>query len=135
MKKRSVLYLVLICLLFLSACSSSNSIVGSWEDDSGSLYNFNKDGTLTFETGYISTSGTYSFVDKDTIKIQLEGLLGISVFNTYDVEFQKGEVRLTGSGETIVLRKANKWNRKLLFSEKNYGNMENKALWKKLRSS
>ena len=108
MKKWSVLYLALICLLFLSACSSSNSIVGSWEDDSGSLYNFNKDGTLTFETGYISTSGTYSFVDKDTIKIQLEGLLGISVFNTYDVEFQKGEVRLTGSGETIVLRKANK---------------------------
>lgn len=106
MKKSVVLSLVIICIVLLASCSVSKSIVGSWTDDAGSSFNFYKDGTLTIDSGLLSTSGTYTFIDNDTMKVQLDGLLGIGGATVYDVEISKGELRLNTAGQILILTKA-----------------------------
>ncbi len=106
MKKSVVLSLVIICLVLLASCSDSKSIVGSWTDDAGSSFNFYEDGTLTINSGLLSTSGTYTFIDSDTMKVQLDGLLGIGGATVYDVEISKGELKLSTADQTLILTKA-----------------------------
>ena len=106
MKKSIVLSLIIICMVFLVSCSASKSIVGSWTDDSGSSFNFYEDGTLTINSGLLSTSGTYTFGDNDTMEVQLDGLLGIGGATVYDVEISKGELRLNTAGQILILTKA-----------------------------
>jgi len=106
MKKNIVLSLIIICMVFLVSCSASKSIVGSWTDDSGSSFNFYEDGTLTINSGLLSTSGTYTFVDNDTMEVQLDGLLGIAGATVYDVEISKGELRLETDGQILILTKS-----------------------------
>ena len=106
MKKSIVLSLIIICMVFLVSCSASKSIVGSWTDDSGSSFNFYEDGTLTINSGLLSTSGTYTFVDNDTMEVQLDGLLGIAGATVYDVEISKGELRLETDGQILILTKS-----------------------------
>jgi hypothetical protein len=93
-------------MVFLVSCSASKSIVGSWTDDSGSSFNFYEDGTLTINSGLLSTSGTYTFVDNDTMEVQLDGLLGIAGATVYDVEISKGELRLETDGQILILTKS-----------------------------
>ena len=106
MKKKVVVLFIFICLLILTSCSTSKNIVGNWLDDTGSSFTFYKDGTLTIGSGLLSTSGTYTFIDKNTVKIHLDGLLGIGGATVYEVEIHKGELLLSNGGQVITLRKS-----------------------------
>lgn len=106
MKKKVLVLLIFICLLIFTSCSTSKNIVGNWLDDNGSSYTFYKDGTLTIGSGLLSTSGTYTFIDNNTVKIQLDGLLGIGGATVFEVEIHKGELLLSNGGQVITLRKS-----------------------------
>ncbi|NSW52546.1 MAG: hypothetical protein HPY85_08600 [Anaerolineae bacterium] len=105
MKQKLFLLLIILSLL-LSACSASSKIVGSWVDADGVVYEFFKDGTVTIDSWGITISGTYEFIDKDTLKMNLDGLWGIGGATVFDVEFSGKQLLLTSTGQTVTLEKA-----------------------------
>ena len=81
---RSLKILVMVmCLIsiVLTACGSSNPVLGKWEatDGSGETIEFFKDDTFVIESSIgLNISGTYSIEDSDKIKLDMEGLWGIN---------------------------------------------------------
>lgn len=70
----------MIFTILLTACSGniSKKIIGDWQinpDGSGESLSFYKDGTFTMAASNgISMVGTYELLDKDTIRLDMEGL-------------------------------------------------------------
>ncbi len=100
---------ILVFILFLSValvgCSSSVNIEGSWVDYDNSVYTFYKDGTIIIESFGIKLSGEYEFIEKDTIKLELDGLWGIGGATIFEVEKSGNQLTLTSSGQSILLEK------------------------------
>lgn len=103
--KIKLLVLIILASLVLAACSSSNRIVGAWEDQYGDQYEFYEDGTAVVTSYGVPISGSYEFIDKDTIKFNFDGLLGLGGSSILDVEFSGGDLHLIANGETLVLNK------------------------------
>ncbi len=82
MKTKTFLGL-LIVLLTLSACGGvQNKIVGTWEDTDGYLFIFEEDGTLIVSVEGSEIAGSYEFIDKDTMELELDTTgLGISLMD------------------------------------------------------
>lgn len=106
LSKKSIVILGLIVSLLLAGCSSNGKIIGKWEAEDGSSFEFFKDGTVTMTSYGISFTGTYEFVDTDRVKITMDGLLGVAGGVIYDVEYSGGQLLLTSYGVTIPLDKA-----------------------------
>jgi len=104
MKTKFVIVVLLIGILF-TACSASSQIVGKWASEDGIEYEFFKDGTMTINTFGIVASGSYEFIDKDTIKMRLDGLWGIGGATICDVKVSGKELSLTIAGQMFTLEK------------------------------
>lgn len=93
MKKKSIGVLVMLVMaLFLGACSSSNKLLGTWENSDLNLsYTFNKDGTVIQETLGFGLEGTYE-IESNTIKLALDDAFGVVLNLPYKI-----------SGETLSL--------------------------------
>ena len=105
MKIKIVLILVLFCMLF-GACAPEGKAVGRWVDVDGVYYEFYKDGTVVIESGWLTVSGSYEFIDKDTMKLTLDGILGVAGPSMFDVSFSGSQMSLSAGGQSIVLEKA-----------------------------
>jgi ABC-type glycerol-3-phosphate transport system substrate-binding protein len=93
MKTKTLLALLVIVLTLTACGGAQNEIVGTWEDADGVLYIFEEDGSLTLAAEGIEVTGTYEFIDKDTMEVELETTgLGITLL---DVEI---------SGDTLTLK-------------------------------
>lgn len=103
--KHKWIFGLLIVGLLVASCGGSNRIVGEWEDSDGVVYHFYKDGTLTFNSFGLEVSGTYAFVDKDSIKIELDGLLGLAGNTVFDVSFSGNQMTWEGSGVYVEFEK------------------------------
>lgn len=61
MKKMAVALSALLCLFLFAGCGKSTPIQGTWADDVGNVYRFEKNLTFSIDTGdEISIGGTYS---------------------------------------------------------------------------
>jgi hypothetical protein len=102
----AILVILLGIALVLTGClSPSKRIIGTWFDDSGTKYQFFDDGTLS-ENALFSKSGTYTHVDSNHIKIQLDGLWGLAGAHVFQYEFDgKVLVLISDGGKVIRLSK------------------------------
>jgi hypothetical protein len=101
--KTKTLLALLVVVLTLTACGGSpkNEIVGTWEDADGIQYVFSNDGTMSIGDEEFEISGTYEFIDKDTMEVTLDTTgLGISLL---DVEISGDTLILSENGTTTEL--------------------------------
>ncbi len=92
--KTKTLLALLVLVLTLTACGGGpkNEIVGTWEDTDGIQYVFEADGSMSLSDEEFKVTGTYEFIDKDTMEVTLDTTgLGITLL---DVEI---------SGDTLIL--------------------------------
>jgi hypothetical protein len=102
-----IIYIVLIFMLLTTACSAKSSIVGKWEDTVGAgvTFEFFKDGTMTATTSGMALTGDYEFIDKDTIRVDMTGLLGLAGSTVFDVSLSGDSLTLSTSGFIISLQR------------------------------
>ena len=66
-----------LLLVVLAGCgkSTEEAILGEWVESGGTeTVRFDEDGTITIAESNEDMDGTYAFVDKDTIRVELGGL-------------------------------------------------------------
>lgn len=102
---KKILLVSLLIIVLLTACSASNRILGKWEDADGSIYEFFKDGTMAINSFGISISGTYEFIESDTMKLNMDGLWGIGGATIAKVKFSGREMIWTIDGQSISFDK------------------------------
>lgn len=101
--QKSVIFFLCILLIGLTTCTAKNQIVGSWKDRiSGSIFEFKKDGTLAANMLVISIDGKYSFIDNNTIKLDLSSALGAAGQQTYTYKLNNNVLTLT-MGSTVMV--------------------------------
>jgi hypothetical protein len=105
MKSSQKFLIIAICLLTvvtLAGCGSPKSqIIGKWkEQTSGAEVEFFKDGTVILKV-LLTNIGKYSFVDNDTIRLELSGLLSLAGAQMYDVKIADNVLTLT-NGSTVL---------------------------------
>lgn len=99
---------VILAILFgVSGCKKQNAIIGKWKAEDGSFLEFFKDGTVEIQGGLIRAVGKYSFPDKGTLRLDLEGLWGIVGPTLYDYKISGKTLTLIDQfGSTVQLTKA-----------------------------
>jgi hypothetical protein len=91
--------------LVLAGCGASDRIIGRWQDVDGVQYKFYKDGTITIDSFCLKFTGDYEFIDTDTIRIDMGGLLGLAGPTVMRVEFTGDQLILSDGGAEIILEK------------------------------
>jgi hypothetical protein len=105
----SLIIILIICFLFnaiLIGCTSRDSIVGKWSDNSGSTIDFYKDGTVVFAgTLFGDVSAEYSFPDENHIKFSIKGILGIFGDQVFEIKINGNKMSLNSSNTSILLER------------------------------
>ena len=104
MKFKTLLVLLMVGIL-LTACSTASKVVGDWVATDGTAFSFYKDGTVSIDSLGFTITGTYEFVDKDTMRLELDGLWGIAGASIYDVSVKGSELTLSDGIQAIILQK------------------------------
>jgi len=102
-------YLIVVLILFmLVSCSLETSIVGKWNEiDGNETMEFFKDGTVSVNSGYVNTSGSYSLVDNDRIKLTFNGLFALAGPVVADISVHGDEMAITmPNGKTSKYKRA-----------------------------
>lgn len=105
---------VFLCLIFvggwLAACSEKpeEKIIGRWhaaDTAEGNVLEFFQGGTVSFLEGItgIAINGDYEFLNDDTIKIELGGILAIAGASIYKVSFSDDQLLLKTQNSDDVL--------------------------------
>ena len=71
MKKTLIFSLILLNILFLTACKKKDPIVGKWAHGSF-IYTFNSNGTCNYDAAGTNMECTYK-IEKDKLTIQYKG--------------------------------------------------------------
>src|SRR3990172_7130843 len=85
---------VILCVLLIG-CTSTSKIIGSWVDSDGGNYEFYKDGSMSISTLGIPMSGSYELIDRETIKMSLDGLLGFGGSTIFNYKVTGNQLTLT----------------------------------------
>jgi len=105
MKTSSKILIIALCTLILAslaACSPKSQIIGKWkEQTTGAELEFFKDGTVTLKM-VLTSIGQYSFLDSNTISMELSGLLSLAGAQTYTVKIEKDIMTLTSGGVVLT---------------------------------
>ena len=103
---KRIIILSLVASILLSACVSlEKEIVDAWRDPDGIFVEFFKNGTLliTDEEG-TNITGTYHFVDKDTIEINFAGALAEETGSQImDVVIEEDTLTLSQGEDALIL--------------------------------
>jgi hypothetical protein len=105
----NVIFISLIVIL-LTACSTSKKMIGCWNGSDGANYTFYKDGTFSINSLLVNATGNYSFIAKDTIKLEFDGILGITGAQIATVTLQKRQILFNTNNIEIVLTKSKNCN-------------------------
>lgn len=90
--KKTLLVWVLVLALAITGCSFTKSIVGKWENDTlGITMQFFKDGTVI--SGILN--GTYTQPDKNHLRIELQGWLGLVGPQVFEYTIEDDQLILT----------------------------------------
>lgn len=95
---RFLLVVCIIIMIVLTGCGTKNNLIGVWESEQGESIEFFKDGSLVISSSFFSASGTYSIVDKNRIRLTLDGLWGIA--GSQVIDYEVSGKRLLLGGET-----------------------------------
>ncbi len=97
--KRSVVLLAFIVLIifFLTGCGTQNDLVGTWIGEEGDTIEFFKDGTIMVNDRYFSASGTYSIVENNRVRIEMDGLFGIAGAQIFQYSVSGNQLNLEGA--------------------------------------
>jgi hypothetical protein len=110
---RTKIWFIAFCLILLSLLSAScstaeNQIIGKWEEvgGDGGTVSFYKDGTVIFgDSVFGNLSGTYAFVDKSTIKVEMSGFLALGGAQLFEISISNGSMTMTNSGYSSNYKK------------------------------
>lgn len=96
MKKYFGIFMVVVCLLCVTACGKGNKLVGKWTGETNdgleTTFNFKKDGKVEYSNEYgFDSTGTYE-IKKDVVTITLESW---SESKEYKFEVKDGKLSLT----------------------------------------
>jgi len=95
----TIIFIIAIFLLLISACSPKQNLVGKWQDQqSGETLEFFKDGTVSMTTLGMSLTGSYTVLDAKNLKINISGLFGIGGAQIYEYSVSGNTLTLTFSG-------------------------------------
>ena len=101
-----IITLLIVATFIFGGCSSKKdiggSVVGTWQDTNGKTMQFFEDGTVTSK-GLISATGKYSFPDSNHIKVEFQGIKGISGPQVYEYSFKDGNLELKDSDGGITV--------------------------------
>ncbi|MDI6735075.1 MAG: hypothetical protein QME42_02585 [bacterium] len=92
-------------VVLLSSCASKpeNEIVGKWEEIGGTeSIEFFKDGTVSGVDKGRSMVGSYKFVDKDRIKMEMGGFGALTGPVIMKVSFSGGELTFTTQDSKVL---------------------------------
>ena len=103
-KLHSLILVVTLVGLLLTACSS-NKLVGTWVDNTGTTYTFSSDGTLVVG-GLIPMTGSYEVLDGGQLVLKMDGLFGLTGGTVYDYQVSGNQLSLTAMGMTTVLTRS-----------------------------
>ena len=88
MRKYAALFLIMVTLLTLAACSSKDALAGTWSAELGAdgviTWTFNGKGKCTMENAYMKQDGTYT-IDGDQLTVKLEAWSESSTY-TFSVD-------------------------------------------------
>lgn len=91
------IFLTFMTFMLLIACSIKDSVVGKWEGvgvGSAETMELYKDGTLLINSGSLSVTGKYTFLDNDRIKFEFSGLAALAGPQIFTVSISNGELHL-----------------------------------------
>jgi len=91
-----LVWVLVISMLVLSACSGTGAIVGTWKDSLGQTMTFFKDGTVT-TGGLLAMTGTYTFPDNTHLKIEFQGLGALVGAQVYEYKVSGNTLTLSTS--------------------------------------
>ncbi|MBN2047922.1 MAG: hypothetical protein JW750_08780 [Anaerolineaceae bacterium] len=104
--KTKILLFALIIIVLLTACSSSNTIVGKWRVVNGSDIEFFDDGSMTISDPFGTViDGSYEYTEDNKLIINMDGLWGGSAETVMDVQLSKDAMVWTVDGQSITLEK------------------------------
>lgn len=112
MKRKSIIALLLLVVLVLSACTPQKLIVGTWKSQETVLgvvtetsYTFNEDGTGTMTSVLgVEVAITYT-IDEDLLTVKTD-VLGVESTESYTYEFSGDQLILTNNDGSMTLTKA-----------------------------
>jgi len=107
MKKLAVILAMILCLFALTGCKKS-AIQGTWKDDQGNEFNFNKDMTFTIDIGNdIAVGGSFAIAqnsDQVLFTIQVPEGTTIESRATFVLDDKANTLTFKGEdGTTTVL--------------------------------
>lgn len=103
---RAIMLLLIVFSLLLSGCAESNKqkILGLWHTP-GLIpveIEFTSAGKIIINTGLFASSGTYEFLDEDTIMLSADNdivnLIGLPIATPLDISIQGSELSLWSGG-------------------------------------
>ncbi|MCU0485554.1 MAG: hypothetical protein MUC85_05525 [Anaerolineales bacterium] len=99
--KTRLFVLLMMAAVLLSACGVQSAIKGQWQQGNGEILEFADDGVLKFTSLGVTLTGSYEFVDDDTMQVAMDGLLGFTTL-TYDVSIEGDTLTLTTNGISLT---------------------------------
>ncbi|MHA1280152.1 MAG: hypothetical protein ACTSQ8_23410 [Candidatus Helarchaeota archaeon] len=100
--KKIILAFILITVL-MTSCSTESKIIGKWYDEYGTEVEFFKDGTFVVQFYGVTLTGEYKLVDKETIMLNSEGIIGIFGAQVFTVEISDGQMYLDAGTTSVTL--------------------------------
>jgi len=96
----SVIVILMLATVLVSGCGTQNNLLGTWEGEDGEVLEFFKDGTLIITDKFISASGNYSIIEKNRVRIELDGLWGIAGAQVINYEISGNQLYFEGTTYT-----------------------------------
>jgi hypothetical protein len=94
--------LLLLCLIFLPACSKlfGPAIVGKWQStaNSSNTLEFFSDGKVRDSGSFKTCNGTYTILDGERIKMEIEGVMWGTNISTLHYSISGDKLTLTTEG-------------------------------------
>lgn len=97
-KNRLVLLAFVVIIIFLlTGCGTKNDLVGTWIGEEGDTIEFFEDGTIMVNDRFFSASGSYSIVDNNRVRIEMDGLWGIAGAQVFQYSVSGNQLNLDGA--------------------------------------
>jgi hypothetical protein len=95
-KTRKGILLITLIVFLVVGCGANNELVGTWVGDEDVSIEFFRDGTVLINSLFFSVSGTYSIVDKNRVRLDLDGFWGFAGAQVLQYSVSGNQLNLDG---------------------------------------